>query len=149
MCRCRSFKSVDTTTTARVFAHAKRCLKLTEEQRRLAFSASASKSPGALVAADNTQETGKSKVIPSPQSITNSQSSFSSLSSSNSSLLLKASDTPNPPLARTDGFFSPQGRQKTHCALDLAIVNFFCVARIPPTVADISMYGKTCSKYLY
>ncbi len=124
-------------TTSRVFAHAKRCLKLTEEQRHLASSASANKSPGALVAADNTQETGILEVTPSLQSIASSQSSFTSLPSS--PLPLKASDTLQL-LPRADGFFGPQGRQKTHRALDLAIVKFFCVARIPPTVADLDVW---------
>lgn len=121
-------------TTSRVFAHAKRCLKLTEEQRHLASSASANKSPGALVAADNAQET---KVTPSLQSIASSQSSFGSLSSSSSPLSIKASDTLQ---LRADGFFGPQGRQKTHNALDLAIVKFFCVARIPPAIADLDVW---------
>ena len=121
-------------TTSRVFAHAKRCLKLTEEQRHLASSARANKSPGALVAADNAQET---KVTPSLQSIASSQSSFGSLSSSSSPLSIKASDTLQ---LRADGFFGPQGRQKTHNALDLAIVKFFCVARIPPAIADLDVW---------
>ena len=123
-------------TTSRVFAHAKRCLKLTEEQRHLASSASASNSPGALVAADNAQETGKLRATSSLQSIASSQSSFTSLPSS--PLPLKASDAHL--LPRGDGFFGPQGRQKTHRALDLAIVKFFCVARIPPAVADLDVW---------
>jgi len=56
-----------------------------------------------------------------------------------SPLPLKASDAP-PLLPRADGFFGPQGRQKTHRALDLAIVKFFCVARIPPAVADLDVW---------
>jgi hypothetical protein len=105
--------------------------------RHLASTASANKSPGALVAADNAWESGKLKAIPSLQSIVSSQSSFTSGSLVPSSPLpLKASDTLQL-LPRADGFFGPQGQQKTHRALDLAIVKFFCVAQIPPTVADL------------
>jgi len=111
---------------------------LTAEQRHLASSASASKSPGALVAADNTQEAGKLTVTPSLQSITSSQSSFTSLPTG-SPLPLKASDA-LPLLPQADGFFGPQGRQKIHRALDLAIVKFFCVAWIPPAIADLDVW---------
>ena len=113
---------------------------MTEEQRHLASSASANKSPGALVAADNAQEAVKPNTAPSLQSIASSQSSFGSDGSiSSSPLPLKASDA-LPLLPRTDGFFGPQGRQKTHRALDLAIVKFFCIAQIPPTVADLDAW---------
>lgn len=125
-------------TMVRVLAHAKRCLRLTEEQRHLASSASASKSPGALVAADNTQEGASArslKVTSSLQSdVASSQSSFTS-SLPASPLPLKASDNLQL-LPRGDGFFGPGGRRKTHRAMDLAIVKLFCVARIPLTVAD-------------
>lgn len=126
-------------TTVRVLAHAKRCLRLTQEQRHLASSASASKSPGALVAADIAQEaaSGSLNVTSSLQSIASSQSSFTSLP--DSSLTLKASDNLKL-LPRGDGFFGPDGRRKTHRAMDLAIVKLFCVARIPPSVADLAVW---------
>jgi len=124
-------------TIARVFAHAKKCLKLTEEQRHLAASASASKSPGALVAADNAPEARGLTVTSSLQTIASSQSSLTSLPSS--PLPLKVSNALQL-LPRADGFFGPQGRQKTHRTLDLAIVKFFCIARIPPAVADLDVW---------
>ena len=124
-----------------VLAHAVCSLnmKLTGEQRRLASLSSANKSPGALVAADKAEETDKLTVSPSLQSIASSQSSLSSLPSSSSPHVIKSSDTLHL-LPRADGFFGTQGRQETHRALDLAIVKFFCVARIPPTVADLDVW---------
>ncbi|KIM38034.1 hypothetical protein M413DRAFT_76363 [Hebeloma cylindrosporum] len=124
-------------TTIRVFAHAKRCLKLTQEQRHLASSESASKLPGALVAADNAAAQEGVQTTFSSQSIASSQSSFTSLRGS--PLPIKASDNLQL-LPRGDGFFGPEGRRKTHRAMNLAIVKLFCIARLPPTIADLDVW---------
>ena len=102
-------------------------------------SASASKSPGALVAADNIQEGGKPKVASSLQSLTSSQSSELFTSLPGSPPPLKASHSLQL-LPWADGFFGHQGRQKIHRALDLAIVKFFCIAQIPPAIANLDVW---------
>ena len=37
-------------------------------------------------------------------------------------------------LPRADSFFGPCGRKEIHCSLNLAILQFICVAHLPPSV---------------
>jgi hypothetical protein len=112
---------------ARVLFHCKRCLKLTSEMRALAAAASASTSPGALVAASSMESMTED---PSPKIITKV-----------AAVALQASASKDPPgiasLPRADSFFGPRGRKEIHRSLDLAILQFICVARLPPSVVDL------------
>jgi hypothetical protein len=124
--RCRGkgcTKTWQPRARARVLFHCKRCLKLTSEMRALAAAASASTSPGALVAASSMESMTED---PSPKTITK--------------VALQASASKNPGIAflpRADSFFGPRGRKEIHRSLDLAILQFICVARLPPSVVDL------------
>lgn len=93
--------------------------------RALAAAASASTSPGALVAASSMESTTVTE-DPSPKTITK--------------MALQASASRDPIVAslpRADSFFGPRGRKEIHRSLDLAILQFICVARLPPSVVDL------------
>lgn len=121
--RCRGVgctKTWQPRARARVLFHCKRCLKLTSEMRALAATASASTSPGALVAASSME---------SITTVTRSEDPSPAVSA--------PKDPGNASLPRADSFFGPRGRKEIHRSLDLAILQFICVARLPPSVVDL------------
>ena len=120
--RCRGVgctKTWQPRACSRVLFHCKRCLKLTSEMRALAAAASASTSPGALVAASSME----SIVTVDPEPITK--------------VARSSPKDPQASLPRADSFFGPRGRKEIHRSLDLAILQFICVARLPPSVVDL------------
>lgn len=125
--RCRGAgctKTWQPRARARVLFHCKRCLKLTSEMRELAAAASASTSPGALVAASSMEST---VTVTDVKTITKVPVA----------LPMSAPNPGNASLPRADSFFGPRGRKEIHRSLDLAILQFICVARLPPSVVDL------------
>lgn len=103
----------------RVLRHAKACLKLSSEQRKMAAAASASTAPGALA---KKFQLDSDATTPPPVSETNTS---------------PPPATPSSSLPRAENFFGLRGRKAIHTALDLAVVKFICVGRIPPAIVDL------------
>ncbi|KAJ7033550.1 ribonuclease H-like domain-containing protein [Mycena alexandri] len=97
-------------TLARVLAHAKRCLKLTSEQRQYASQHSAATSPGAR-AEELSQGLSAAQLAPPP---------------------------PPPEFFGAAG--AKQVRERYAALLDLAIVKLFSAAGLPPRLADYPEY---------
>lgn len=100
----------------RVLQHCKRCLFMTSEQRQLSAKASAASSPGALVEAALAENSS-----PTPNLSEQCDDDKS---------------THEKQLTRGEIFFGPGGRRQLHQCLDLAIIKFFCSARLPPAIVD-------------
>ena len=84
--------------------------------------ASANTSPGALVAASSMESI--TSVTEDPKTLTK--------------VVLSAPQDPvNASLPCTDSFFGPCGQKEIHCSLYLAILQFICVARLPPSVVNL------------
>ena len=112
----------------RVLKHAKACLKLSSEQRKMAAAASAATAPGALAKKFQLDSDGTT-CTPPPISETNTS---------------PPPATPSSSLSRAENFFGLRGRKAIHTTLDLAIVKFICVGRIPPAIVDLPEW-----KYLF
>lgn len=121
-------------TTIRVLKHCKQCLKMTSEQRKAAAAASAHTAPGALVANTIAQLAANDVTTPST-TLTPMQHATSSQSTAQFLI-------PKPPPTVTDkyAFFGKGGRRAHHGALDLAVLKFFCIARIPPYLVNLNAW---------
>ena len=102
--------------------HAKNCLKLTPELRRLASQHSAQKAPGAVAA--------RMEAI----AIASSSPMSAAIMTSGES----RESTPTPIIAGRAHFnFGAPGRKVLHAAIDLAVVKYICVSRTPPLAVDL------------
>jgi len=121
----------------RVLMHAKVCMKLTIDERKMAAAASAETAPSALVA--EIQHHLSSSPIATSATVTAAPPADNDFGGGRvvvvrSSSPIKAS-TPVP--VDSIAFFGPGGRRYLHRALDLAVVKLVCAARLPPSLVDL------------
>jgi hypothetical protein len=119
----------------RVLMHAKTCMKLTIDERKMAAAASAETAPSALVAEIQSQLASSPTVamINALTAETRNDLGEGQVVVVQSSSPITAS-TPIP--VDKIAFFGPGGRRCLHRALDLAVVKLICVARLPPSLDE-------------
>ncbi|KAJ3510647.1 hypothetical protein NLJ89_g4557 [Agrocybe chaxingu] len=124
-----------------VLGHAKRCLKLTSDQHKMASAASSKDAPSAIV--DNSLKTLPFSSSPSQSCSPNEKAPqpASYQGELQGSVIVIHSSTPltpsTPPVTDKLAFFGPRGRRVHHQALNAAVLKFICAARIAPTVVDL------------
>ncbi|CAA7260791.1 unnamed protein product [Cyclocybe aegerita] len=125
----------------RVLNHAKRCLKLTSDQHKMASAASSKDAPSAVVenslktlpfGSSTSQSCAPNQEAPQPASYQGEPQG---------SVIVVCSSTPltpsTPPITDKLAFFGPRGHRVHHQALNAAVLKFICAARVAPAVVDL------------